>query len=169
MTNPELPPKTEAEVRDALLQGRMLPVRRNSANMRLLQAARIEIDNHEEYGPIAPDWAVALAGGTGVNGRHIMVALRRCARDPEIRTWVSALLGCVESKEERGKIAEQIARDSLQTIVCTCGRKFTSALVWRSHLEDGCPTDVAAKKAKEEENKENDTDVDPAGGASGDG
>lgn len=132
--------RTREEVERELLNGRLLPVARRSKTLRMLQAGSIEVIREyvDDLGLLAADWAVAIAG-TDAKPRTVMIALRRCQNDPDVRAWVSTLLGCLENEKKRDELVDLVAQDALKTVMCTCGRKFTSILAFKAHLETDCP------------------------------
>ncbi len=118
---------------------RLIKIEKSLATGLVRAAEQAGIIEKRGDGVYAPDWAVVIAELEHVSARDRIAAIKRCARDPESRRWVSPMLGCLDTADRQKEFIEMFAKESNKTIVCKCGRKFTLASNWQNHVEEGCP------------------------------
>jgi len=92
---------------------------------------------HESSKEWAPIWASAIAG-SAASPRNKILALKKCARDPETTKVVTTLMLCTEASAHTD-IVTGIANEFMQTLHCVCGAVFDSTAVYAQHIDYECP------------------------------
>lgn len=109
-----------------------------AARMRSVDLEDVAMRKTQEGLFYAPYWARVICQIDGLNERARTAALRRANADQAAGSALSTLFAAIDDHEERLDLINSLVAETAQTIVCQCGQKFDSALVWVEHTRNTC-------------------------------